>query len=237
MILQTYVNAEGLVNYAALQANPAPLKAFIAQLGAVSPSAYEAWEEPEKIAFLINAYNAITLESIIEQNPIKGSIKDILGVWNLKRHQVMGRSLTLDAIEHEILRKDFQEPRIHAALVCAAVSCPILRQEPYKADQLDAQLEDQVRKWISSPHGLQIDRSQNQVGISAIFNWFGEDWQTQYAVEGKFVGSAKERAVLNFISNYVSPEDKAYLEQGNYKLNYLNYDWALNQQPPASAPE
>jgi Protein of unknown function, DUF547 len=229
-VLRTYVNADGLVDYPALQANPQVLKDFIAQLGAVSSDTYAAWNENEKIAFLINAYNAITLESIINQNPLKGSIKDIFGVWNFNKHTVMGRSLTLDNIEHDILRKDFQEPRIHAALVCAAISCPVLRQEPYTGENLDEQLDDQVRKWLSGPHGLQIDRTQNRVAISSIFDWFGEDWQAQYAIEGTFTGNAKERSALNFISNYVNPENKEYLEQGNYQLSYLNYDWSLNRQ-------
>lgn len=229
-VLRIYVNADGLVDYPALQANSQGLKDFIARLGAISPDTYAAWSENEKIAFLINAYNAITLESIINQHPLKGSIKDIFGVWNFKKHTVIGRSLTLDNIEHGILRKDFQEPRIHAALVCAAISCPPLRQEPYTGETLDQQLEGQVRKWLSSPKGLQIDRTQNRVAISSIFDWFGEDWKTEYAIKGKFTGNVKERSVLNFISNYVSPEDKGYLEQGNYKLNYLNYDWSLNHQ-------
>jgi hypothetical protein len=229
-VLRTYVNADGLVDYPALQANPQVLENFITQLGTVPQDTYAAWSENEKIAFLINAYNAITLKSIIDQKPLKGSIKDIFGVWNFKKHTVMGRSLTLDNIEHAILRKDFQEPRIHAALVCAAISCPPLRQEPYTGENLDAQLDDQTRKWLASPVGLQIDRTQNRVAISSIFNWFGEDWQAQYAAEGKFTGSAKERSALNFISNYVNPKDKEYLEQGNYKLNYLNYDWSLNRQ-------
>jgi len=229
-VLRTYVNADGLVDYPALQVNPQGLKDFVAQLRSVSPDTYAAWSENEKIAFLINVYNAITLESIINQNPLKGSIKDIFGVWNFNKHTVMERSLTLDNIEHDILRKDFQEPRIHAALVCAAISCPPLRQEPYTGENLDEQLDDQVRKWLSSPNGLQIDRTQNRVAISSIFDWFGKDWQTKYAIEGTFTGSAKERSALNFISNYVNPEDKEYLEQGNYKLNYLNYDWSLNRQ-------
>ena len=115
-VLRTYVNADGLVDYPALQVNPQGLKDFVAQLRSVSPDTYAAWSENEKIAFLINVYNAITLESIINQNPLKGSIKDIFGVWNFNKHTVMERSLTLDNIEHDILRKDFQEPRIHAAL-------------------------------------------------------------------------------------------------------------------------
>ncbi|MCU0527518.1 MAG: DUF547 domain-containing protein [Elainella sp. Prado103] len=232
-VLRTYVNADGLVDYSTLQSNPQGLKDFVGKLAAVSPATYAAWSENEKIAFLVNAYNAITLESIVDQDPLKGSIKDIFGVWNFKRHRVMGRSLTLDMIEHEILRKDFQEPRIHAALVCAAISCPPLRQEPYTGDRLNEQLDDQVRRWLSGAHGLKIDRAENRVSISAIFKWFGEDWQNAYRTDNQFTEiteNEKERAVLNFISNYVSPEDKAYLIQESYKLDYLNYDWSLNQQ-------
>lgn len=229
MVLRTYVNAAGLVDYPALQANPMPLKEFVAALGAVSPNTYEAWSDQEKIAFLVNAYNAITLESIIDQKPLKGSIKDIWGVWNGKKHLVMGQSITLDTIEHEILRKDFQEPRIHAALVCAAISCAPLRPEPYTGEQLDQQLDAQVRQWLAS-RGVKIDRAQERVSISSIFDWFGEDWQAGYSASNKFVGSDKERAVLNFISTYMSPEDKDYLVQGQYKVDYLEYDWSLNQQ-------
>ncbi|NJL47894.1 MAG: DUF547 domain-containing protein [Leptolyngbyaceae cyanobacterium SM2_5_2] len=230
-ILETYVDDNGLVDYPGLQANPEPLKAFIAQLGAVSPATYEGWEEAEQIAFLINAYNAITLESIIAQEPLKNSIRDIVGVWNFKQHQVKGQSLTLDAIEHDILRQDFVEPRIHAALVCAAISCPPLRREPYTGAALDAQLEEQVQQWLAGPHGLDIDRNANRVAISAIFDWFGEDWKLQYSVEEGFTGTAKQRATLNFISQYLSAEDQNYLLAGDYKLEYLPYDWSLNRQP------
>ncbi len=229
-ILRSYVNDAGLVDYLALQANAQPLEDFVAKLGAISPSSYDAWSEPDKIAFLINAYNAITLESIIKQRPLKGSIKDIFGVWNFNKHQVAGKSLTLDNIEHDILRKDFQEPRIHAALVCAAISCPLLRQEPYRGERLNEQLEDQVNQWLSSDHGLKIDRTQNKVAISALFKWFGEDWQAKYNSSDKFTGSDKERAALNFISRYVSSEDRDYLAAGNYQVEYLDYDWSLNRQ-------
>jgi Protein of unknown function, DUF547 len=228
-VLKTYVNDKGLVNYTALQANPQPLKSFVASLGTISPSTYAAWSDPEKIAFQINAYNAITLESIIDQKPLKKSIKDIWGVWNGKKHMVLGESKTLDDIEHKTLRKQFTEPRIHAALVCAAISCPPLRQEPYTGAKLNAQLDDQVRQWLSN-QGLKIDRTQNKVQISAIFDWFGDDWKKQYSVEGQFAGNDKQRATLNFIGRYVSPPDRDFLAQGKYKLSYLNYDWSLNRQ-------
>ncbi|WP_017296811.1 DUF547 domain-containing protein [Nodosilinea nodulosa] len=229
-LLQAYVSPSGLVDYASLQANPKALNDFVARLGAVAPAAYAGWGETDKMAFLINAYNAITLQSIVEQQPLKPSIRDIAGVWNFKKHSLLGQDLTLDTIEHEMLRKQFSEPRIHSALVCAAISCPPLRQEPFTGDRLDAQLDDQARRWLTSPHGATIDRGQNRVAISSIFKWFGEDWQAQYAAPDRFTGSPKERAALNFISGYLSASDRAYLAQGNYQLTYLDYDWSLNKQ-------
>jgi hypothetical protein len=229
VILQRYVDEQGFVDYRGLQADAEPLKAFNRALGDVKPETFATWNEAEQIAFLINAYNAFTLESIVDQKPLKASIRDIPGVWRIRKFQVAGQSKTLDDIEHQTLRKNYQEPRIHAALNCTAISCPPLRTEPYRGEFLDAQLEDQVRRWLNSQQGLQIDREANRVAISAIFDWFGKDWIATYATED-FTGNEKQRAALNFISNYVSPTDREYLKQGNYRLSYLDYDWSLNSQ-------
>ncbi len=229
-VLKTYVNNIGLVDYTNLQKNRQILDQFNAAIGEVTPSNYQSWSENEQIAFLINAYNAFTLQSIIDQNPLKKSIRDIPGVWKRNKFQIASQSKTLDDIEHRTIRVDFNEPRIHVALVCAAISCPPLRNESYTPENLDTQLDDQVRKFMASPHGFRIDRQQNQVYLSSIFKWYGQDWQKSYGVDNKFTGNAKERAVLNFLSKYLNPQDQLYLEQGNYKVRYLDYDWSLNQQ-------
>ncbi|EGJ35638.1 MULTISPECIES: DUF547 domain-containing protein [Moorena] len=229
-VLKTHVNNKALVNYQKLQQNPEQLETFNASLGAVEPSTYQSWDEAEKIAFLINAYNSFTLESIIDQNPLKKSIRDIKGVWKGREFNITGESKTLDNIEHKTLRAEFNEPRIHMALVCAAISCPPLRNEPYTGEKIDQQLDDQTQNFLVSPHGFRIDRQEGSVYLSSIFKWFGEDWKKTYGVDDKFTGNANQRAVLNFISNYLSPEDQEYLERGNYKIKYLNYDWSLNKQ-------
>ena len=229
-VLKTYVNSQGLVDYEKLQANRNTLDEFNQALGAISPNVYNSWSETEQIAFLINAYNSFTLQSIIDQNPLKKSIRNIPGVWKIRKFKLAGESQTLDNIEHDILRKKFNEPRIHAALVCAAISCPPLRNEPYLPEKIDSQLEDQVNKFLASPHGLRIERDNNRVYISSIFKWFGEDWLTTYSVENKFSGNKKEKAVLNFISQHISPSEREYLEKGQYKISYLDYDWSLNKQ-------
>ncbi|NER19949.1 MAG: DUF547 domain-containing protein [Symploca sp. SIO1B1] len=229
-VLETYVTEDGLVDYQKLQENRQQLDDFNATFEKVTPAEYESWSEEEQIAFLINAYNSFTLQSIIDQDPLKKSIRDIPGVWKGRKFAIAGQSKTLDNIEHKTLRVDFNEPRIHVALVCAAISCPQLRNEPYTGEQLDAQLDDQTRKFLESTHGLRIDREDNVVYISSIFKWFGQDWKPTYGVEDKFAGNDNERAVLNYISNYQSSEDKEYLEQGDYKVRYLDYDWSLNKQ-------
>ncbi len=229
-VLKTYVSDRGLVDYKGLQANRQQLDAFNAAFAAVAPSTYSSWDEKQQIAFWINAYNAFTLQSIVDQNPLKKSIRDIPGVWKWRKFKIAGQSKTLDNIEHNTLRVDFNEPRIHVALVCAAISCPPLRNEPYRAEKLDAQLDDQVRKFLNSPHGFRIDQKEGRVYLSSIFKWFGKDWKQSYSAEDKFTGNASERAVLNFVSNYLSPQDREYLAQGDYKISYLNYDWSLNQQ-------
>lgn len=230
-VLTSYVDDQALVDYQTLQQNRQALDTYNTSLASISPEQLTSWSDAEQIAYWVNAYNSLTLASIIDQAPLKDSIKDIKGVWKGRKHAVSGTTKTLDEIEHETLRKDFQEPRIHAALVCAAMSCPPLRQEPFTADQLDAQLDDQVNQWLANPEtGLRIDRENNQVYLSKIFKWFGEDWLPGYGTDTGFTGGEKQRAVLNFVSNYVSPEDKAYLEAGDYGVTYMDYDWALNQQ-------
>lgn len=230
LVLGTYVNERGLVNYSALKANRQLLDRFNQSLAKVEANTYKSWSKSEKLAFLINAYNAFTLQSIIDQEPLKKSIRDIPGVWKSRKFQVASSSKTLDNIEHDTIRKDFDEPRIHAALVCAAMSCPPLRNEPYLAKQLDQQLDDQVNDFIANSQGFRIDRQNNKVYLSSIFKWYGKDWINSYGVESKFSGSKKEKAVLNFLSNYLSLEERQYIEDGQYKVSYLNYDWSLNKQ-------
>ncbi|ELS00526.1 Protein of unknown function, DUF547 [Xenococcus sp. PCC 7305] len=229
-ILKTYVSDRGLVDYQKLQASPQDLEQFNQALAGVSSATYNSWSQPERLAFLLNAYNSLTLQSIIGQNPLKKSIRDIPGVWNRRKFAIAGQEKTLDNIEHDIIRKDFNEPRIHMALVCAAMSCPILRNAAYTAANLDSQLDEQTRKFLTSPQGFKIDRNQNIVYLSSIFKWYGQDWIASYGINDKFTGNRKEKAVLNFISQYLDSQDSQYLEQGKYKISYLKYDWSLNQQ-------
>ncbi|MEM7794362.1 MAG: DUF547 domain-containing protein [Cyanobacteria bacterium P01_C01_bin.118] len=229
-LLSTYVDDEGWVNYTDLQQSREALDSFNNALVTVDDATLSGWSEEEQIAFWINAYNSLTLKSIIDQTPLKASIKDITGVWRLRKHPINQKQKTLNEIEHDVLRVDFDEPRLHAAIVCAAISCPPLRNESFTGENLDAQLDEQVVQWLARPDGLKIDKEAGEVKVSKIFDWFGGDWIPSYGVDSGFTGSKEEQAVLNFISQYVSEEDQAYLEAGDYKVSYFNYDWSLNKQ-------
>ena len=240
--LKTCVNDKGMVNYALLKSHGEKLDAFLDSLAGLNREAYDGWTEPAKVAFWINAYNACTLKVIIAHYPIqssflaslrfpKNSIRQISGVWDKLEFSVMGRPMTLDGIEHGVLRKEFHEPRIHMALVCAAMGCPPLRNEPYTGDRLGAQLDDQARRFLANPAKFRIGARAGTVYLSPIFKWFGEDFTAKYGVEqGYGDHSAVERAVLHFISGHLDKEDAERLSSGDYSTAYLDYDWSLNEQ-------
>lgn len=241
-VLKAYVDDAGMVDYKALVKNRDRLDAFAAAIAGLERSIYDKWTEKGKLAFWINAYNALTLEAIVAHYPIrasftrslvhpKNSIRQIPGVWDKIRFTVMGRPMTLNDIEHGTLRKIFDEPRIHMALVCAAVGCPPLRGEPYVAERLDEQLDDQARRFLSDPQKFRIDREKGHVHLSPIFKWFASDFVKKYGAKEAFAGrSEKQRAVLHFITRYLSNKDKRYLTKTKYKIKYLTYDWTLNEQ-------
>lgn len=243
-VLRNHVDDRGFVNYRALKQNRAPLDAFVAQMGAVSRPELDGWPESERLAFWINAYNAITLAYIIDHYPIEkgglisgalypaNSIRQISGVWDKLSTRVAGEMVTLDAIEHSILRKQFSEPRIHFAIVCASVGCPPLRNEAFVADRLEEQLSDQTRQFLAHPDRFRIDRDAKKVYLSPIFDWFGKDFVPGFSpAAGAFAPhDEKLRAVLNFVAGEVSEADAAYLRNERYRIEFSDYDWSLNEQ-------
>lgn len=244
-VLKTFVNEKAMVSYKKLKARPQRLEAFVLALGKVSPETYGKWSDKHKIAFWLNAYNGLTLKAIIDNYPIKASffrsriwpknsIRQIPGVWDKTKFKVMGTSVTLGHVEHEILRKKFNEPRIHVAMVCAAMGCPPLRREPYEGDKLDEQLDDQARRFLGDSTKFRIDRSAGVVYLSEILKWFAEDFVNKYGPKKNVGGhDEKESAVLNFIAPYLDPAQRDYVLAGDFKIEYVDYDWSLNEQQAA----
>ncbi len=172
----------------------------------------------------------MTLESIIDSYPTK-SIRNIIGVWKIRKFDVAGEKMTLDHIEHQILRKEFNQPGIHVALVCAAISCPPLRQEVYTGKQLEKQLDDQAKKFLGNSQGFRLDRQNNAVYFSSIFKWFGQDFEKTYGQTENLDGlNKRETAIVNYARQYVNSNDQKFLEKGGYKVKYSDYDWSLNVQ-------
>lgn len=240
--LESYVDDRGMVHYRKLKANPEALLSYIKTMATLERARYQAWDDNAKMAFWLNAYNGLTLKAIIDHYPIKSSwlksrvyprnsIRQIPGVWDEIKFTVMGRKVTLEHIEHKILRLEFNEPRIHMALVCAAMGCPTLRNEPYVGECLDAQLDDQTRDFLSSRQKFRVDRGKGTVHVSPIFKWFAKDFVKTYAPAGKLGGQSREgSAVLNFIAGYLDGATASALRRGDLKIKYLDYNWALNEQ-------
>jgi len=241
-ILGSFVNDSGLVNYQGLKLERGDLDSFTQRLALLDSSEFDTWGESRRIAFWINAYNALTLKSIIENYPIKptfparlihphNSIRQIPGVWDKTAHIVMGKDLTLDEIEHDILRRQFNKPRIHMALVCASMGCAKLLNEPYTGLRLDDQLEDQTVAFLSHPDKFRIDKAGKVVFLSPYFKWFGQDFVYSYGTDKAFTGhNENERSALNFIYQYMNEKDRSFLKSSDYTIEYLDYDWSLNEQ-------
>ena len=223
------------VDYAQLVRNCRGLEAVVRELAQVSEADFRAWSREQQLAYWINAYNVFTLKAIVDNYPIQGSwfslsprnsIKQIDGVWDELTWNAGGRHVTLDQIEHEILRPVFKEPRIHFAINCASISCPPLRREPYRVDRLDHQLILAARDYLASDLGLQVDGST--LRVSSLFSTFGQDFIPHFAHLIDVDRSEKERAILGVIARYGPKEAAALAREGRARIRFLKYDWGLN---------
>src|SRR5574341_700013 len=173
-LLRAHVDGEGLVDYAGLASERAALDAYLASLASVP---FSELSRDEKLALLLNAYNAFTLRLILEHRPL-ASIKDIPSGrrWDDRRWRLAGETLSLNQIEHERIRPRFQEPRVHFALVCAARGCPPLRAEAYVGARLEAQLADQARRVHSDTRWLRFDPASLTLHLTRLYDWYGSDF-------------------------------------------------------------
>lgn len=218
-VLKQHVS-DGRVSYAALKKDRNELDTYLRTAGSVAEEEFKKWPKNEQIAFLINLYNAATLQLIIDHYPVK-SIKDtgkwFKTPWELDAVTLFGGRTTLDHIEHGLLRPGYNEPRIHFALVCAARSCPPLRSEAYVAPRLDEQLDAQGRTFLRLPGSHRVDSASRTVFLSPIFKWFRADFE------------ARSGSVLKFVTPYFPPEDQKILaSSGEWKMRFTSYNWDLN---------
>lgn len=223
------------VDYRGLAADRAALDAVAAGFGAVPADVERAWTRNERLAFWINAYNAFTLHAIVDHYPIRGrwlslgprnSIRQIDGVWDRLTWRVAGRQVTLDDIEHRIVRPEFNEPRIHFAVNCASVGCPPLRREPFRAINLDAQLDDNAREYLASPQGLRVDG--RTLVVTSIMKWYGDDFVATFAPSARAGHSRVETAILEVVAAYGPLDAAALARHSGTRIRFMDYDWSLN---------
>ena len=225
------------VRYGDLAKDRPALKSYLDALSKVSEAEFRSWSKTEQMAFLINAYNAFTVEKVLTRYPDLKSIRDFGTVfgnpWTDKFFTLLGRESYLDRIEHEMLRAKgaYDEPRVHFAVNCASIGCPMLREEAYVADRLDAQLEEQARRFLSDRSRNRYDAERNQLEVSKIFDWFKEDWTSGY----KGIGADRAPIVSReqFFARFAAaladrPEDQAKIAGAKAGLAFLDYDWGLN---------
>jgi hypothetical protein len=241
-ILNDYVRENGRVDYSSIDRRRLELKRLLMHLNELDPNVYNAWPAQTQLAFWINAYNLKMLEVIARNYPIQSSwwlrltwppsdIRHIEGIWTDYRFIVMDEEFTLREVERRFFRKTFGDPRVFLAITYASRSGPPLRRTVYFGENLDRQLDQQVKRFLASSQGLRIDRQSMTVHLSALFKatWRGKEFVARYGTEKKFKAHPPEtRAVLNFITHYLASEDVYFLEVENYSLEYMNYDWRLN---------
>ena len=221
-VLKTYVNNQGRVDYNGIAGD----QAFKVYMKSLESADLNSMSRNAQLAFWINAYNAVTIDKVIKWKP-KKSVRETLipGVWTStkfftsRENTVAGKRLSQDDIENEILRKQFKDPRIHFAIICASSGCPPLPRFAYTEKNVQAKLEEETRKYINSNRGTRIDFAENTLYVSKLFDWYSGDF------------ASKSGSVLNFIKPYLDKQTLAFLERGP-KIAYLDYDWSLNAQGP-----
>ena len=212
-LLAKYVN-DGQVNYDGFKREEAQLNQYLEVLKNIDPKQLSS---KEQFAFYANAYNAWTIKLILSGYPGIKSIKELGSLfktpWKKKIVRIDGNLLTLDDVEHNILRPRFKEPRVHFAINCAAFSCPPLRSEPYQGNILDRQLDEATRAFINNPERNYLEG--NTLYVSKIFKWFAEDF---------------DHDVVGFVSKFAENKFKQKLKAKKdiLKVKFLHYDWSLN---------
>jgi hypothetical protein len=218
------------VDYAGFAADRAELKRYLDGLSAVSPATFAGWPKAERQAFLMNAYNAFTVELILTRYPDLKSIKDLGSLlsspWKPKWIPLLGTKVSLDDIEHAMLRKrgDYDDPRVHFAVNCASIGCPALREEAFVAARIDAQLEEQTLRFMSDRTRNRWNAQRGRLELSKIFDWYGEDFRLGH----RGIGSLPAFAARYADRLADAPADRERIRAGTVDIAFADYDWSLN---------
>ncbi len=236
--LLAHVVRGGLVDYDRLERERDALARSLRAAADLDSGALAGWSPPARLAFYLNVYNLATLDLIARERRARGgalaSIREIPEAWSGPRWRVAGRERTLDELEHDVIRKRFPDPRVHMALVCASRSCPALRPEPFDGRRLDGQLDDAARRFLADPTRNRFTPRNGAIAVSRLFDWYGGDFATTYrdsSLERRY--GRKEGAVLAFASRYLPDATARAWRAERLRIEYLDYDWSLNEAPAA----
>ena len=205
LVLHNHVSNDGQVDYMAIKSNSINLDNYLKLLSKIKPDA--SWSKQEILSFWINAYNAMTIDLVLRNYPLK-SIKDIKNPWSQRLWKIGDKLYNLEDIEHQILRK-MNEPRIHFAIVCASISCPKLQNEAFQASKIDTQLTKATKEFLRDNNRNNINKYSLE--LSKIFQWFSKDFK-------------QNGSLIDFLNQYADIEisDKA-------KIKFKDYNWNLNE--------
>jgi hypothetical protein len=246
-LLKEYVNQQGLVNYSKLRRFRIQLNEASDKISNLAPEVYITWSQPEKIAFWINVYNICTLKAIVDNYPIKpsrfmllfyppNSIMHIPGMRDKIYFMIMGIQYTLEEIERDVLVGRFEDPRILFAISYGTMSSPSLRAEPYLGKVLDKQLDRQIKNYFARPDAFRIDEAGKIVYLSPIFKiypWHQNLFLKRYGTNQLFRQHQPiDGAALNFVKDYISRANADFLKKKEYSVEYIKYNWQLNEQIP-----
>lgn len=215
-VLQEHVE-DGLVDYAKLKANPEQFEKYLDQLATAKPA---EMSYNEQLAFWINAYNAVVIKGVIDHYPIKSvkKVKLFNGFFSRLKFQVAGETYSLDNIEHDIIRREFVDPRTHFALICGSKGCPQIENTAFLSETIEEQLDAVTLKFVTNPEKVKLDRDKRRVYLSKIFKWYKKDFTEGYV------------GVADFLSDYLPPVDAEFVAAKDVKFHYLDYDWNLNDK-------
>lgn len=218
------------VDYEGFRKDRPRLRSYLEALSAVSRKTFDGWPKERRLAFLINAYNAFTVELILTRYPDLDSIKDLgsflKSPWKKQFFNLLGDGRNLDWIEHDMIRKPgvYDDPRIHMAVNCASVGCPALRDEAFVAETLDEQLEDNLTRFLRDRSRNRYNPRTGKLEVSKIFDWYGGDFSKGYrgydTLEGFFATYA------DLLSD--DPAEREKIRSKQVKIDFLAYDWRLN---------
>ena len=236
-ILDLYVR-DGLVYYLALRNERARFDRYVDALGGVTADALKSWPRERQLAYWINAYNAFVLRTVIDNYPIRGrssdypqnSIRQIPGAFERHQFRAGGRTLTLDAIEKDVIG-DFGEPRALLALGRGALGSPRLKSEAFTADRLDAQLDTMTSELVTRRELVFVDIPNERLSVNPIFSWRENIFTTSLANRAPAVYASRspiERSVLALIDPLLVPTETEYLRKNTFRMAFNDFDWKLN---------